>query len=58
MARDDFDKPTREALAQRAGYLCSFPECGSLTIGPSDEDYEGDSDDPFSTLFDVLERNK
>jgi hypothetical protein len=37
MARDDFDRRTKQALAERAGYRCSFPGCGLPTIGPSDE---------------------
>lgn len=35
--RDDFSAKTRQALALRAGYLCSFENCGRLTVGPSDE---------------------
>jgi hypothetical protein len=35
--RDEFSKPTRTALALRAGYRCSFPGCKQLTVGPSDE---------------------
>ena len=35
--RDDFPTPTKRAVALRAGYLCSFPECRQLTAGPSDE---------------------
>jgi len=36
MARDDFSPTTKEIIAQQAGYLCSFPGCGNITIGPSD----------------------
>jgi hypothetical protein len=43
MARDDFDRRTRQALAERAGYRCSFPGCGVPTIGPSDETDESSS---------------
>src|SRR5688572_24730067 len=35
MARDEFSASVRMILAQRAGYLCSKPGCGRLTIGPS-----------------------
>lgn len=35
--RDDFSKSTKQAVALRAGYLCSFPGCRRLTAGPSDE---------------------
>lgn len=34
--RDDFSKPVIRALALRAGYCCSLPECGRPTVGPSD----------------------
>jgi hypothetical protein len=37
MARDDFNNHTKLALAERVGYRCSFPGCGALTVGPSDE---------------------
>lgn len=33
--RVEFSKQTRYLIAQRAGYRCSFPGCGRLTIGPS-----------------------
>lgn len=35
--RDDFMPDTKEKLAARAGYRCSFPGCRVLTIGPSSE---------------------
>jgi hypothetical protein len=35
--RDDFSGKVRQALALRAGYLCSFAGCSQLTAGPSDE---------------------
>jgi hypothetical protein len=35
--RDDFNAVTKKALAERAGYHCSRPDCRQLTIGPSDE---------------------
>lgn len=31
--RDDFSKPVIDALAKRAGFLCSNPECRQLTVG-------------------------
>lgn len=37
MARDNFSKPTKRALAERAGFRCSYPGCSAATIGPSDE---------------------
>jgi hypothetical protein len=33
--RDDFREPTLRLLAQRAGYICAYPDCRQLTIGPS-----------------------
>ncbi|MFW7340489.1 DUF2634 domain-containing protein [Pollutimonas sp. H1-120] len=35
--RDDFSQTTRNTLALRAGYRCSFTDCGIPTAGPSDE---------------------
>jgi hypothetical protein len=37
--RDDFSKATVDLLAKRAGYLCSNPDCGILTVGaaPSED---------------------
>ena len=35
--RDDFSPQTKRASALRACYLCSFPDCKQLTVGPSDE---------------------
>ncbi len=40
-ARDDFSKPTLRLMAQRAGYVCSYPDCRQLTIGPSDDRKSG-----------------
>lgn len=37
MSRDNFSNITKEQLAKRVGYRCSFPECGAPTFGPSDE---------------------
>lgn len=36
-ARDDFSGPVIRTLGGRAGYVCSFPSCGRLTIGPSED---------------------
>jgi hypothetical protein len=36
--RDDFDKPVMDALAKRAAYICSNPDCKALTIAPSTDD--------------------
>jgi hypothetical protein len=38
--RDNFSPKTVRALAQRAGYRCSFPGCNQLTVGPSEESLE------------------
>lgn len=35
MARDEFTQAVKDALARRAGYHCSKPDCRRLTIGPS-----------------------
>lgn len=40
MARDNFSKPVKTALAKRAGYRCSYPSCKATTVGPSDEGTE------------------
>jgi hypothetical protein len=39
--RDDFSKPVKQSLAQRAGYMCSAPDCKHLTIGPSEDRQSG-----------------
>jgi hypothetical protein len=36
--RDDFDKSVVDALAKRAAYICSNPDCRTLTLAPSTED--------------------
>ena len=36
-SRDEFSAKTKRDLAARAGYVCSFPECGRPTSGPSAE---------------------
>ena len=36
--RDKFQKPAVDALAKRAAYICSNPDCRALTIAPSSED--------------------
>ena len=38
--RDDFDKATIEALAKRAAYICSNPDCRALTIAPTSSNEE------------------
>jgi len=37
MARDDFKPDTKLRMAQRAGYICSHPDCQQLTVGPSED---------------------
>lgn len=34
--RDDFSEKTKRTAAERVGFLCSNPDCRSLTIGTSD----------------------
>jgi hypothetical protein len=36
-SRDDFPPSVRNAIAHRAGYRCSKPDCRALTAGPSNE---------------------
>ena|ERR1041385_921219 len=38
--RDDFSAAIVLALARRASYICSNPECHNLTIGPASNDIE------------------
>jgi hypothetical protein len=38
--REDFKQKTKDAVAARAGWHCSFTGCGSSTVGPSDESPE------------------
>lgn len=37
-SRDDFSESVRRAVAERAGYLCTNPECRRLTVGPHSVD--------------------
>ena len=39
--RDGFLPKTKELIGKRAGYLCAFPGCRQLTIGPSDDRVSG-----------------
>ncbi len=36
-SHDEFKAKTKRDLAARAGHICSFPECGRSTSGPSPE---------------------
>ncbi|MGR4066921.1 hypothetical protein [Billgrantia sp. C5P2] len=36
--RDDFLKPVADALAKRAAYICSNPDCRAQTLAPSDKE--------------------
>ncbi len=38
--RDDFSPATVEAIAKRASYICSSPDCRCLTLCPSENDVE------------------
>ncbi len=40
-ARHEFNRDVRDRVAKRAGYICSFPECNKLTVGPSDTRVSG-----------------
>jgi hypothetical protein len=35
--RDNFGAKVLTTLGRRAGYLCSFPGCHRLTVGPSED---------------------
>ena len=35
--RDDFSPTTKDLIAKRAGYMCAFPGCRRLTVGPSED---------------------
>jgi hypothetical protein len=35
--RDEFREKDKVIIAKRAGYLCSFPGCGSITVSASEE---------------------
>lgn len=39
--RDDFSSTTLRELAGRSGYVCAFPGCRRLTVGPSDDRKSG-----------------
>ncbi len=36
--RDEFPKAVRDALAKRAAFICSNPECRAMCISPADDD--------------------
>lgn len=38
MDRDDFTISVARGLAERAGYICSNPDCNCLTVGPAEND--------------------
>ncbi|MEX2168133.1 MAG: hypothetical protein WD851_02395 [Pirellulales bacterium] len=38
--RDEFSKPIKQKIAERAGYFCSLPGCRSLTVGPHSDPNE------------------
>lgn len=38
--RHDFSPQTKELLAKRSGFMCSFPGCGKCTIGPNYDNTE------------------
>jgi hypothetical protein len=40
-ARDDFTPATLRQLAQRSGYMCAYPGCRQLTVGPSEDRKSG-----------------
>ena len=40
-SRDEFPSKTKELIGKRAGYICAFPGCQQITIGPSDDRFSG-----------------
>ncbi|HED3890131.1 TPA: hypothetical protein R4229_002523 [Morganella morganii] len=38
--RDDFSLATKRTLADRVGWICSFPNCGQSTLGPASQSEE------------------
>ena len=41
--RAEFSDQTKLLVAARAGYRCSFPECGKLTVGPARDPEKADT---------------
>lgn len=39
MGRDEFSKKTKKILAERVGWLCSFPGCSRPTVGSRKDDH-------------------
>lgn len=39
--RDEFSPGTKDLLAKRAGFICSYPKCARLTVGPSNDRVSG-----------------
>lgn len=39
--RDDFSEETRQLIAKRAGYICSYPGCGRMTVAVSPDRKSG-----------------
>lgn len=38
--RDDFSPATKRTLADRVGWICSYPNCGQSTLGPNSQSEE------------------
>ena len=52
MAREaDFDENTKQIIAMRAGYRCSFPGCNKITIGPGGESHEYENTGQAAHIF-------
>ena len=41
--RAEFSNQTKRLVAERAGYRCSFPNCGKLTVGPARDPAKADN---------------
>lgn len=53
--RDDFDKKTKDSLAAKAGYRCSYPGYTNATHGHSDESIKAVSNTGMACHIEVLE---
>ena len=51
MPEGEFSSATKEIIAKRAGYVCSFPNCGRLLIGPASNPNEASFIGHVSHIF-------
>ncbi|MCD8440953.1 AAA family ATPase [Tenacibaculum finnmarkense] len=53
-SREEFNKPTREIIAGRAGYRCSFPGCNKTLIGPGHKSNEWITIGEYAHIFSAV----